>query len=331
MSDAFTVPEVPIEKLRWRCDPSRLPFETTDDLTPLQGILGQERAQKALTLGVEIAKSGYNIYVCGMTGTGRMTAVQQILDARRKEGSPAPDFCYVSRFRQPEHPRLLILPAGQGRALKQAMDGVLKDLKREVPRVLTSEGLRQRTKARMQEAQRREARLCEQLEAKLTPDFGLFWHQAEAGPEPELAPLIDGQLIPLPDLDHRLEAGTLAVEQYRHLHARYQTLMVGCSHGFEDMRRLRRETEEEIHKLERAYVRPLIDKRVQEAAAAFEAETDIQDYFRGVVEALIEHSDRFIASSAPTDKEGHPGVSLPHPGDEEDAFHEYQVNVLIDN
>lgn len=58
MSDAFPVPEVPIEKLRWRCDPSSLAFETTNDLTPLEGRVGQERAYKALTLGVEIAKSG---------------------------------------------------------------------------------------------------------------------------------------------------------------------------------------------------------------------------------------------------------------------------------
>jgi lon-related putative ATP-dependent protease len=330
MSDALTVPEVPIEKLRWRCDPSSLPFETTDDLTPLEGMLGQERAQKALNLGVEIAKSGYNIYVCGMTGTGRMTAVHQILEAQRKEGKPAPDLCYVSRFQQPEQPRLLILPTGHGRVLKQAMEGVVKDLKREMPQVLTSQDLRQRTKARMQEAQRREARLCEQLEAQLTPDFGLFWHQADAGPEPELAPLLDGQLVPLSELDQRLEAGTLSVEQYRHLHARHRTLLVECRHGFDDIRRLRQEAEEEVHKLERAHVRPLIEKHVQEAAAAFGDESDIQDYFRDVVESLIEHSGRFIP--APPAVEGHGGgPSMPHPGDEEETFHEYQVNVLVDN
>ena len=328
MSDDVVVPEVPIEKLRWRCDPSSLPFETTDDLTPLEGMLGQERAQKALTLGAEIAKAGYNIYVCGLPGTGRMTAVRQILETQRQEGAPAPDFCYVSRFQQPDRPRLLILPTGQGQALKQAMEGVLKDLRRDVPRVLSSQELRRRTKARMQEAQRREARLCDQLEAQLAPDFGLFWHQSEAGPEPELAPLVDGQLTPLADLDSRLEAGTLSVEQYRHLHARHRTLAVECRHGFEDMRRLRQEADEEIHKLERAQVRPLIEKRVQEAAAAFDTDADLQSYFRDVAESLIDHSGRFIA---PPPADGPAGATAPHAGDEEEAFHEYQVNVLIDN
>ncbi len=331
MSDALTVPEVPIEKLRWRCDPSCLPFETTDELTPLEGMLGQERAQKALALGVEIAKAGYNIYVCGVAGTGRMKAVQQVLEAQRQAGSAAPDLCYVSRFQPPERPRLLILPTGQGQVLKQAMEGVLKDLKRKVPQMLASQDLRQRTKARMQEAQRREARLCERLEAQLMPDFGLFWHQADGGPEPELAPLVEGQLVPLTELDQRLEAGTLTVEHYRHLHARYRTLMVECRYEFEDIRRLRQEAEEEVDKLERAHVQPLIEARVQEAAAAFETPTDIQAYFHDVVEALIANSGRFIATSAPMDKEGPLGASIPHAGDEEDTFHEYQVNVLIDN
>ncbi len=335
MSDPFTLSKVPLEKLRWRCDPKHLPFETTDDLTPLEGMLGQERAQKALTLGVEIDRAGYNIYVCGMSGTGRMTAVQQILDAQQKKSQPAPDFCYVSRFRQQERPRLLILPTGRGRALKQAMEAVLKDLKRDVPRVLTSEDFRQRTKARLREAQRREERLSQHLEAQLMPDFGLFWHQAEAGPEPELAPLIDGQLIPLAELEQRLEAGTLSVDQYRDLHARHRTLMVECLHVFEEMRRLRHEAEEEVHKLERVHVRPLIEKRVQEAAVALmtgtDDDTNLQDYFRDVVEALIENSGRFIATPLPMEKEGHPGAPIPLPGDEEDGFHEYRVNVLIDN
>ncbi len=335
MSDPFTPSEVPLEKLRWRCDPQCLPFETTDDLTPLEGMLGQERAQKALTLGVEIDRFGYNIYVCGLSGTGRMTAVQQVLEAQQKRGQAAPDLCYVSRFREQERPRLLMLPTGQGRALKQAMEGVLTDFKRDIPRALTSEALRQRTKTRLREAQRREEHLTRQLEAQLMPDFGLLWHQADNGPEPELAPLIDEQLVPLAELDQRLEAGTLSVEQYRDFHARHRTLMVECLHVFEDVRRLRHDAEEEVHKLERVHVRPLVEKRIWEAAAAFitgaDGDANIKDYFRDVIEALIKNSGRFIATLPPMEKEGHPGVPNPLPGDEEDGFHEYRVNVLVDN
>src|SRR5262245_43961699 len=104
MHHAPAFPEIPIAKLRWQCDPESLGFGTTDELAPLAGIIGQERAQKALMLGVEIAKSGYNIYVSGMTGTGKLTAVQQLLSTRPNHEAPPPDLCYVFRFKNPERP-----------------------------------------------------------------------------------------------------------------------------------------------------------------------------------------------------------------------------------
>ena len=42
------------EDLRWKCDPEIFEFESTKTLEPIEGILGQERALKALRLGVEI-------------------------------------------------------------------------------------------------------------------------------------------------------------------------------------------------------------------------------------------------------------------------------------
>lgn len=92
MQNALSFPEVPLHKLRWRCDPGSLTFETTDELDPLEGIIGQERAQKALTLGVEMVKAGYNIYVCGMAGTGKETAVRRVLAAKQNNGALPPRF-----------------------------------------------------------------------------------------------------------------------------------------------------------------------------------------------------------------------------------------------
>ena len=109
MQDQPSSPEVPLEKLRWRCNPASFPFDTTADLPPLEGIIGQERAQKALALGVEIARAGYNIYVCGVPGTGRLTAVQQLLATCQERATPPPDLCYVFAFKHSERPHLLAL------------------------------------------------------------------------------------------------------------------------------------------------------------------------------------------------------------------------------
>ena len=63
--------EVPVDKLRWECDPKMFDFKCTSDLAPLREFIGQERATRAVEFGINMANSGYNIYVAGLTGTGK--------------------------------------------------------------------------------------------------------------------------------------------------------------------------------------------------------------------------------------------------------------------
>lgn len=330
MPDVPSVPELLPEQLRWVCDPADLSFKTTDDLTPLDGLLGQERAQKALALGIEMKQAGYNIYVCGTPGTGRLDAVQQALAAQQDRQDVPPDLCYVSRFRQPERPRLLQLTPGQGSALKRAMKELLADLKRKVPRALAQAEFRQRSKQRWLASQRREERLIEQLEAQLAPDFGLLWHHSEPGSEPELVPIIDGQSLPLADLESRVQSGEFSVQQYRAVRAQHAMLLTECAQVFDDIRRLRQEAEEDVRVLERAHLRPTIQDRVRQAAAAFTDEA-VQAYFREVAEALVDDSERFYLPPSAEEKDGGHGAHLPSGSYEDELFHEYQVNVIVDN
>ena len=322
MPDAASFPDfkVPPDKLRWSCDPDSLPFQSTDELKPLQGLLGQERAQKALTLGTEMTGPGYNIFVCGLTGTGRLTAVRQILEARQHQGKVAPDLCYVSRFRHADQPRLLCLPPGQGRRLQQTMEEMLSDLKRDIPKALASEDVQQRIRARFQAAKRREEQLIKQIESQLEPDFGLLWTHTHAGHEPELAPRLEGEPVPLMELDARLEAGELPLERYRHLHTQHRSLLLECGPIFTDIRRLHQEAEADVQALERAHIRPLIQKRLKTAAAPFTDEA-VQDYFREAAHALTEDSARLCLLPAPAEEEGH----------DEEVLHKYQVNLFVDN
>jgi ATP-dependent Lon protease len=327
MPDAMSFPEVPLEKLRWRCDPESLPFETTDELTPLEEIIGQERAQRALALGVELVKPGYNIYVCGMTGTGKMTAVQQVLAARQGNGTQPPDLCYVFHFKFPDRPRLLTVPAGQGQALKKAMERLLGDLKHEIPRALASISFRQRKKARLRLAQRREEKLIKRFEAKLAPHFGLLWRDADTSLEPELAPLINGKLMPLAELEERLEAGKFPPAQYKQMRSQHTALSVEFADVFADVQRLRHEAEEEVRALERALLRPIIQQKVRAAAASL-TDATIHQYFQEVEEALLEDSERFHL--LPAERDGSPAHAST-PVYDEDPLQEYQVNVVVDN
>jgi hypothetical protein len=70
---------VPPEQLRRAHDPGAFRFECTEDLAPLTAFVGQDRALRALQFGLNIDKTGYNIFVTGLTGTGKATAIQEYI------------------------------------------------------------------------------------------------------------------------------------------------------------------------------------------------------------------------------------------------------------
>ena len=70
---------VPAQKLKKVIDPARFSFETTEEITRIDGIIGQDRAVRSTQLGLMIKKKGYNIYISGMTGTGKTSNAKKVL------------------------------------------------------------------------------------------------------------------------------------------------------------------------------------------------------------------------------------------------------------
>lgn len=66
------------DELICRCKYDELDFETTQELAPLDGIIGQERAVSSMEFGLSIKRHGYNIFVTGLTGTGRSSYTRSI-------------------------------------------------------------------------------------------------------------------------------------------------------------------------------------------------------------------------------------------------------------
>ncbi len=120
--------ELKPEDLYRRCDPELFDFETTRELDDPDGILGQPRAVAAIEFGVGIERDGYNIFAFGPSGVGKHEAIQRYLEKRGAREEVPPDVCYVNNFEESQKPRLLRLPAGKGRELRQSLDEVIHDL-----------------------------------------------------------------------------------------------------------------------------------------------------------------------------------------------------------
>ena len=105
-----------------------LGFKSTEDLENYVGILGQERATSAIQFGVAMQRSGYNIYVMGEPGTGRMSYLRKYLETEAKRQSSSDDWAYVNNLDNPREPKAMRLPAGLGSSLQKDFESFIDKL-----------------------------------------------------------------------------------------------------------------------------------------------------------------------------------------------------------
>jgi len=155
--------ELPVEKLRKECDPKVLRCETTEDISPLEEIIGQSRAVRALRFGLDIKERGFNIYVAGYPGTGRMTAVKDFLEEMAKKKPVPPDWCYVYNFRNPYEPKAIQFRSGKGKVFQKDMTNFISEARRTLPKAFESEDYSNKRAATIKTVEEDRQKLFDQL------------------------------------------------------------------------------------------------------------------------------------------------------------------------
>ncbi len=130
--------QVPATELSASFDPGFV-FDTTDELSPLDEVIGQKRAVDAIDFGLNMDTPGYNIFVTGEEGTGKSTIVRHIL-TRHAAGRKTPDdICLVHNFDDPFNPAHLFLPPGTALRFKQQMALFIEQLQVKMPHMTDDE------------------------------------------------------------------------------------------------------------------------------------------------------------------------------------------------
>ncbi len=135
----MTVNELSPEKLRLECPPDQVGCETSAELGPVDGIIGQDRALKALKFGVEMKGKGFNVYVAGPPITGKRPAARSFLENIAKTRPVPPDWVYVNNFQNPYEPKTLKLPPGRAKVFQKDLKNLVDQAKRAVPAALQNE------------------------------------------------------------------------------------------------------------------------------------------------------------------------------------------------
>jgi lon-related putative ATP-dependent protease len=311
------ITKLTIEQIRKECDPKFLSCKTTKELTPLEEIIGQERAVRALKFGLGIKEKGFNIYVAGYPGTGRTTAVINFLDESARSQPVPPDWCYVNNFSNQYAPKVLRLSPGKGKEFQKDMKEFIEKAKRNLPKAFESDdyNVKRESTIKTMEAQRKT--LLEQLNIEARKEgfiiqispIGLF-----------LVPVIKGK----PASDEEIIALPLKLrEEIRTKKERLETQMRSVTRQFMDMER---KIEEEINKLNRDIALYSIGHLMADLKEKYNEVPDVLPYLDEVQKDILDNILQFI-------REPESDQQLPFTASwlAEAPFKKYEVNCIVDN
>jgi len=286
--------ELEASRLRWTCKLSREDISKADKDAPLIGIIGQDRAIKALKLGITLYGPGYNVFVCGITGTGRATTVQQILNRIKGYCPLPPDRCYVHNFAKPDEPRLLSLPRGSGSQLRTDMAKFIKKIEPEIRRVLESDAHGRKREKIVAKYEGEGDRLIERFERRAEKHgFALKRVRDGGTSRPELFPVVAGQAIPMAEFETLSNEGKISRKSRLAILKKHEELRQSLEGTARQSRDLLARMEAEMADLERKEIRAALQDRADAIVARHPASDggSVRSFLNGVLDELIAHHD----------------------------------------
>ncbi len=322
---------LPPEKLRWHCDPARIPFETTAEVEPSTGDSGQDRALRALRMGVELTAPGYNLFVCGLSGTSRGGMIVRMIEDMHPQSEIAPDRCYVNNFKNSDRPRLLTLTRGQANAFKKEVETGIDFLRRRIPQVFEGEPF-QRQKTRIVERfTLREKELMDDFTRRIAREqFALGRMQVGAVALPEIFPVLEGAMVPIEEIPKLVQDGKLESAAAEELERKYDQFRQEFTVVYRKTLSLSRELASEMSYLEQEAASVLVDGVIEELKEKYPT-TQISEYLEEVRHHILDNLEPFKEREGEEDQppsEGGAGGPRAERTDR-DPFRVYGVNVIL--
>jgi len=279
-------------------------------------MVGQNRAMEALRKGISIRAKGYNIYVAGESGTGRHTAIMDILSRSRTKKGALRDIAYVRNFQEPDKPLTLIFSGGRARLFKEEIRLLIDRLTDRITRDLDAESYKEKRDSLIAETENNETRMLSEFENQLEADGfrTVRTGNAEEDRAADIAPLLDGKIVPFEDLRNMVTSREIPESVWRDTRERYFTYLDEMRQIYRRIRIAREKLDAVLVSLKKEAIRPGIDEECSAISENWE-ETAIKAYLKNLEKDVVENSGLLTAHSEEDDM---------------DLNIRYGVNIVID-
>ena len=307
--------ELSYRELRREFDLSKLECETTDQIQELEKIIGQERAIRAIEFGLNIESPGYNIYVTGISDSGRTSTVRNILQKVASGKNSPPDWCYVHNFENPDQPIAISLPSGRGRIFKRDMEELINTLKKEIPKAFRSESYKERRTSLLEKYEQEKKAILSQTEQQaqkrgfkiLRTPFGFTTIPVKKNGEP----LKEEEYEALSQKEKEIIQNDMA------------TIQKEIAQTFEKINELDKKAKDTINQFNRQVAQFVVEGNIKNLKEKYADSSSVVQYLRNVARDILDNIDDFFKEEQKS--------TLKIPPQEENGFTRYQVNLIIDN
>lgn len=300
------------------CDPNIFTFNTTDDLPELKETIGQERALHALDFGLSLESTGFNIFILGEHGTGKMTTVRSFLSQKAMKEPVPPDWCYLYNFRDPDVPVALSLNPGDAIVFQKEMEELVKILRIEIPKIFDLKEYEKQKNKIISESQKHQTDLFSSLEEEAR-EKGFSVRKTVSG-------LI---IVPVKKTGEPLteeEFEALDDKTRKKIEEIGKVLQEKLNDVVRAMREGEKLVKEAIGRLEKDAALAAVGHLIDELKHKYQKNEKITAYLEDVKEDILQHLEDFKVQ-----EEQAPALPFIKPPKAEHAFTRYTVNVLVNN
>lgn len=282
----------------------------------MPGIIGQERAYRSLSMGVDIEKQGYNIYLAGAMGTGKTTLAREILGGKAKKEPPPPDCCYVHNFKNPDCPQAILLPAGMGSSFKKDLETGIDRAIKTLFKAFESEEYEYEKNAILGVFVDETNRMYMQLDEE-AHSYGFTISRSQNSinsvPLKNGEPLSQEEFISLPEEERAEIMNKSAIIQEK------------LNQAFRQFKELEKNIKVKVKELENETVRSALAPFFAELFDKYRLFKDLVEHIEAVQEDLLANYEVFVQ---PEEKSP---ISFFRLIDRRASLRRYQVNLIVDN
>lgn len=284
-------------------------------------LVGQTRAERSLSFGLSVDGHGFNVFVCGPTGIGKLEQVEAYVREAARERDVPHDTLFVHNHEDPYRPRLLMLPAGKGRDFSHEIDDLRRYLSEELPRVFESDEYSQRSNEAVQQFKRQGEDAGEKIQEKAR-EHGFTMQQTLMGMA--LVPLRDGK----PMSNEETEA--LSEEEQAEIQERKEQLEQEIVATQKQYRKINRKAQHELADLDRQVVGRHIEGPLSDLHEEYGDYDGVSEYLNGLKEDVQNNVETLKGRNA-DGQNVPPQVQQQMRAQQEAFFSRFSVNVAVDN